>query len=172
MASISGDSIIVIKDYVIEDNSTFKNYIIPSSPSITKSILMILPRTVSENFNCFRIWNYTPYNVILQYRYGDDFDEIYNLFTIKCKALVWLEYSSLNNNFAVVGSKELNDSMILNKVFYILKCLIIMPENRDLIISSKLGATGDDDAWLFISYDDMIFSIIMVISNHTRHHFS
>ena len=114
MASISGDSIIVSKDYVIEDNCPFKNYIIPSSPSITKSILIVLPRAVSENFNCFRIWNYTPYNVILQYRYGDGFDEIYNLFTIKSKALVWLEYSSANNNFAVVGSKELNDSMILN----------------------------------------------------------
>ena len=114
MASISGDSIIVSKDYVIEDNSLFKNYIIPSSPSIAETILIVLPRAVSENFNCFRIWNYTPYNVILQYRYGDGIDEIYNLFTIKSKVLVWLEYSSSNNNFAIVGSKELNDSMILN----------------------------------------------------------
>ena len=50
-----------------------------------------------------------------------------------------------------------------------LECVIIISENRDSIISSKLGATGDDDAWLFIPYDDLIFSIIMLINNHTHH---
>ena len=59
MASISGDSVIVSKDYIIEDNSSFTNYINPSSPSITKSILIVLPRALGENLNCFRIWNYT-----------------------------------------------------------------------------------------------------------------
>ena len=113
MASISGDSVIVSKDYIIEDNSLFKNYIIPSSSSMTKSILIVLPRALSENLNCFRIWNYTPSDVILQYRYGE-VDEIYNLFTMKSKALAWVEYSSADNDFSIVGSKELKDSMILN----------------------------------------------------------
>ena len=45
MAFISGDSFIVNKNYIIEDNSYFKNYIIPSSPSITESILIVLPRS-------------------------------------------------------------------------------------------------------------------------------
>ena len=71
MASISGDSIILSEDYIIEDNSLFKNYFIPSSTSITISILIVLPRALSENLNCFRIWNCTPFSVILQYRYGD-----------------------------------------------------------------------------------------------------
>ena len=30
MASLSGDSLIVSKDFIIEDNSRFKNYIFPS----------------------------------------------------------------------------------------------------------------------------------------------
>ena len=114
MASLSGDSLIVSKDFIIEDNSRFKNYIFPSSFSITTSILVVLPRSLSEDMNCFRIWNYTPFDVILQYRYGDGINEIYNLFTIKSKALVWVEFSSVDNNFSIVGSKELNDSMILN----------------------------------------------------------
>ena len=60
------------------------------------------------------MWNYTLLAVILQYRYGDGIDEINNLFTIKSKALIWVEYSLADDNFAVVGSRELNDSMILN----------------------------------------------------------
>ena len=114
MANILGDSIIVKKNYIIEDKSLFKNYIFPSSFSITTSILVVLPRSLSEDMNCFRVWNYTPSDVILQYRFGEDINEINNLFTIKSKALVWVEYSSANNNFSIVGSKELNDSMILN----------------------------------------------------------
>ena len=113
MVSISGDSIIVNKNYAIEDNSIFKNYIIPSSFSVTESILIVLPRSLSKDLNCFRIWNYSPYSVILQYRYGDGIDVIYNLFTINSKALVWVEHS-MNNNFSVVGFHALNDSMIFN----------------------------------------------------------
>ena len=113
MASISGDSLIVSKDFIIEDNSRFKNYIFPSSYSKTTSIPVVLPRSLSGDMNCFRIWNYTPSDVILQYRYGG-VDEIYNLFTIKSKALAWVEYSSADNNFSIVGSKELNDCMVLN----------------------------------------------------------
>ena len=41
-------------------------------------------------------------------------DEIYNLFTINSKVLVWVEHSSVDNNFSVVGSQALNDSLILN----------------------------------------------------------
>ena len=105
MASLSGDSVIVSKDYTIEDNSLFKNYIIPSSPLITKNILIVLPEALSGDSNCFRVWNYTPFNVILQYRYGKGINKICNLFTIKSKALVWVEYSSADNNFSIVGSK-------------------------------------------------------------------
>ena len=112
MAFISGDSIIVNKNYIIEDNSYFKNYIIPSSPSITESVLVVLPRTLSEDLSCFRIWNYSPYGVILQYRYGDGIDEIHNLFTMNSNTLIWVEHSSVDNNFSIVGSKALNDSMI------------------------------------------------------------
>ena len=114
MAVLSGDSIIVSEDYIITDNSTFKNYIIPSAFSITKSILIVLPRVLSENSNCSRVWNYSPYDAILQYRYDEGIDEIYNLFTINSRALIWVEHSSADNNFSIVGSDKLKDSMILN----------------------------------------------------------
>ena len=96
MASISGDSVIVTGDYIIENNSLFKNYIIPSSTLLTKSILIVLPETLNGDSNCFRVWNYSPFDVILQYRYGGGINEIYNLFTIKSKAVIWVEFSSLN----------------------------------------------------------------------------
>ena len=114
MAKILGDSILVNKNYIIEDNSLFKNYIIPSSPLITESILMVFPKALRGDSNCFRVWNYSPYSVILQYRYGAGIDEIYNLFTIESMAIVWVEHSSMNNDFSVVGSQALNDSMIFN----------------------------------------------------------
>ena len=114
MAFISGDALIINENYIIEDSGSYKNYIIPSSPSITKSILIVLPRALGEDLNCFRIWNYSPYSVILQYRYGESIDEIYNLFTINSKMLVWVEHSSVDRNFSIVGCKPLNDSMILN----------------------------------------------------------
>ena len=114
MAFISGDALIINKNYIIENHILYKNYIIPSSSSITENLLIVLPRALSEDFNCFRIWNYSPYSVILQYRYGDGIDEIYNLFTINSKTLIWVEHSSMNNNFSIVGSKTLNDSMIFN----------------------------------------------------------
>ena len=114
MAFISGDAPIINKNYTIENHILYKNYIVPSSPLITKNILIVLPRALGEDINCFRIWNYSPYCVILQYRYGEGIDEIYNLFTINSKMLVWVEHSSMNNNFSVVGSQALNDSMILN----------------------------------------------------------
>ena len=75
---------------------------------------MVLPRALCEDLNCFRIWNYSPYSVILQYRYGEGIDEIYNLFTINSKMLVWVEHTSVDNNFSIIGTKALNDSMILN----------------------------------------------------------
>ena len=114
MASLSGDSVIVTKDYIIENNSLLKNYIIPSSTSLTRSILIVLPEALNGESNCFRVWNYSPFDVILQYRHGGGTNKIYNLFTIESKALIWVEYSSLNKNFAIVGSKELKDSMIMN----------------------------------------------------------
>ena len=82
------NSLIINENYTIDDHISFKNYIIPSSPSISKSILIVLPRALSEDLNCFRIWNYSPYSVILQYRYGDGIDEIYNLFTVNSKTLI------------------------------------------------------------------------------------
>ena len=51
--------------------------------------------------------------MVLFYKIGDSIDENYNLFTINSKALVWVEHSSAEINFSVVGSKVLNDSMIL-----------------------------------------------------------
>ena len=63
MAFIFGDSLIINENYIIEDNISFKNYIIPFSPSITKSILIVLPKALREDFNCFCIWNYSPYNI-------------------------------------------------------------------------------------------------------------
>ena len=55
MAFISSDALIINKNYTIENHISFKNYIIPSSPSITKSILIVSSRAFSEDFNCFRI---------------------------------------------------------------------------------------------------------------------
>ena len=114
MAFISGDSLIINGNYIIEDSGPFENYIIPSSTSITKSILIVSPKAYGEDLKCFRIWNYSPFSVILQYRYGEGIDEIYNLFTINSKMLVWVEHSSVNRNFSIVGCKTLNDSMISN----------------------------------------------------------
>ena len=68
MAFISGDSLIINKNYIIEDNISFENYIVPSSSSITESILIVLPKAFREDLNCFRIWNYSLYGVILQNR--------------------------------------------------------------------------------------------------------
>ena len=114
MAFISGDTLIINKNYTIDNHMSFKNCIIPSSPSITQSILIVLPRIISGDSNCFRIWNYSPFSVILQYRYGDGISDIYNLFTINSKTVVWVEYSSAENDFSIVGSQTLKDSMILN----------------------------------------------------------
>ena len=55
MAFISGDALIINKNYTIENHISYKNYIIPSSPSITKSILIVLPRALGEDFDCFHI---------------------------------------------------------------------------------------------------------------------
>ena len=81
MNIIYGDSLIMNKNYIIEDSGSVKNCIIPS-PSITKSILIVLPIALGEDSNCFRIWNYSPHSVILQYRYGDGINKMYNIFTI------------------------------------------------------------------------------------------
>ena len=109
MAFISGDSLIIKENYIIEESGSFENYIIPASTSITKSILIVLPRALGGDLNCFRIWNYSPYSVILQYRYGEGIDEIYNLFTINSKMLVRVEHSSVDRNFSIVGCNTLND---------------------------------------------------------------
>ena len=114
MAFISGDALIINKNYIMKDSGSYENYIIPPSPSITKSILIVLPRALGEDLNCFCIWNYSPYSVILQYRYGESIDEIYNLFRINNKMLVWVEHSSLDKKFFIVGCETLNDSMISN----------------------------------------------------------
>ena len=55
MAFISGDALIINKNYIIENHILYKNYIIPSSSSITENLLVVLPRALSEDFNCFRI---------------------------------------------------------------------------------------------------------------------
>ena len=46
MAFISSDSVIINENYIIEDSGSFENFIIPSSSSITKSILIVLPRAL------------------------------------------------------------------------------------------------------------------------------
>ena len=114
MAFISGDFLLINENYIIEDSGSFKNYIIPASTSITKSILIVLPRVLGGDLNCFRIWDYSPYSVISQYRYGEGIDEIYNRFTINSEMLVWVEHSSVDRNFSIVGCKTWNDFMILN----------------------------------------------------------
>ena len=53
MAFISGDALIINKNYIIEDSGSYENYIIPSSPSITKSILIVLPRALGGRFELF-----------------------------------------------------------------------------------------------------------------------
>ena len=111
MAFIPGDSLIINKNTIIKDHISFKNHIIPLSASITKSILIVLPRALSGDLN----WNYSPYSVILQYRYVDGIDAIYFLFTINSEASVWVEHSSVDNNFSLIGSNSMNDSMILNR---------------------------------------------------------
>ena len=64
MADILGDSIIVNKNHIIEDNSLVKNYIIPSSPLITESIMMVLLKALRgfKLFSCvelFSLWCYS-----------------------------------------------------------------------------------------------------------------
>ena len=115
MASdLSGDSLTIkTNSYAIEENSSYTNYIIPNSPSITGTFFIILPISVNKDVRNHRIVNCSSSSLILQSRGSEKPDYLFNLFTMKKKCLVNLEYQPDTKSFAIVGSKPLNDIMFL-----------------------------------------------------------
>ena len=114
MTSINGSSVIVDKmTFVIQDYCSFKNFIIPSSPSINGNVNIVLPRVVDKDSNSFRIINFSMFKIILQSRYSEKIDDICNSFTVNNRTLVNVEFSDETNNFCICGSKKIEDSMVL-----------------------------------------------------------
>ena len=108
MTSINGSSIILDKvTYVIPDNCSFKNFIIPSSASINDNVKIVLPKTVDEFSNSFRIINFSVFKIILQSRYGPQENDICNTFTINSKTLVNVEFCDETNNFSICGTRKI-----------------------------------------------------------------
>ena len=112
--NLSGDSLIIkTNNYAIEENSCYKNYIIPNSPSFTGTNFIILPISVNKDVRSFRVVNCSSNTLILQARGSERPQDLFNLFTIKKKCLVNLDYQPDTKSFAIVGSKQLNDIMFL-----------------------------------------------------------
>ena len=112
--NLSGASLIIRSSvFAIEDNSNFTNYIIPDSPSYTGTYFIILPNSVNRDVRSFRVINCSSNTLILQSRGIDKPDDLFNLFTIKKKCMVNVEYQPDTKSFAIVGSKTLSDIMFL-----------------------------------------------------------
>ena len=112
--NISGDSIIIRSSlYAIEDNSSYKNYIIPNSSSYSGNYFIILPNSVNKDVMNYRIVNSSLNTLILQSRGSERPGDLFNLFTIRKKCLVNVEYQIETQSFAIVGSKPLNNIMFL-----------------------------------------------------------
>ena len=113
-SNLSGDSLIIkTNNYAIEENSSYTNYIIPNSPSITDTVFIILPISVNKDISCYRVINNSSSTLILQSRGSENPDDLFNLFTIKKKCLVNVEYQPDTKSSAIVGSKPLSDIMFL-----------------------------------------------------------
>ena len=113
-SNLSGDSLIIkTNSYAIEENSCYKNYIIPNSPSLTGTNFIILPISVNKDVRSYRVVNCSSNTLILQSRGIEKPDDLFNLFTIKKKCMVNVEYQPDTKSFAIVGSKPLNDIMFL-----------------------------------------------------------
>ena len=92
-SNLPGDSLIIkANSYAIEENSCYKNYIIPNSPSFTGTNFIILPISVNKDVRSFRVVNCSSNTLILQSRGIDKPDDLFNLFTIKRKCMVNVEY--------------------------------------------------------------------------------
>ena len=61
----------------------------------------------------YRVINNSSNTLISQARGSEKPEDLFNLFTIKKKCLVNLEYQPDTKSFAVVGSKTLSDIMFL-----------------------------------------------------------
>ena len=99
--------------YAIEENSSYTYYIIPNLPSITGTVFIILPISVNKDVGIYRVINNSSSTLILQSRGSKNPDNLFNLFTIKKKCLVNVEYQPDTKSFANVGSKPLSDIMFL-----------------------------------------------------------
>ena len=112
--NISGDSLIIRSSiYAIEENSCYKNYILPNSPSFCGTYFIILPISVNKDVSSYRVINNSSNTLILQSRGSEKPDDLFNLFTIKKNCIVNLEFQPGTKSFAVVGSKLLSDIMYL-----------------------------------------------------------
>ena len=112
--NISGDSLIVRSSiYAIEENCCYKNIIIPNTPSFTGTYFIILPKSVDKDVSSYRIVNNSSNTLILQSRGSEKPEDLFNLYTIKKKCLVHLEYQPATKSFAIVGSKPLSNIMFL-----------------------------------------------------------
>ena len=98
--NISGDSIIIRSSlYAIEENSCYKNYIIPNSPSFSGTYFIILPMSVNKDVSSYRVINNSSNTLILQSRGIEKPEDLFNLFTIKKKFSFLHTYCMFPNNF-------------------------------------------------------------------------
>ena len=112
--NISGDSLIIRSSiHVIEENSCYKNYIIPNSPSFSGTYFIILPISVNKDVMSYRVINNSSNTSILQSRGSEKPEDLFNSSTIKKECLVNVEYQPATKSFAIVGSKPLSDIMFL-----------------------------------------------------------
>ena len=112
--NISGDSLIIRSSiYAIEENSSYKNYIIPKSPSFTGTYFIILPKSVNKDMMSYRVINNSSNTLILQSRGKENPQDLFNLFTINKKCMITVEFQPDTQSFAIVGSKPLSDIMFL-----------------------------------------------------------
>ena len=113
-SNLSGDSLVIrTNNYAIEENSSYTNYIIPNSPSITGTVFIILPISVNKDVRNYRVINNSSNTLILQSKVTEKPDGLFNLFPIKKKCLVNIEFQPDAKSFAIVGSKPLSDIMFL-----------------------------------------------------------
>ena len=112
-SSLSRDSLIIKENNcAIEENSSYTNYIVPNSKSITGTVFLILPISVNKDMRNYRVINNCSSASILQSR-GSEKPDFLNLFTIKKKCMVNVEYQPHTRSLAIVGSKPLSDIMFL-----------------------------------------------------------
>ena len=100
-------------NFVIQDYSSFVNFIVPLSPAINDNVKIVLPRVVDKDSNSVRIINFSLFKIILQSRNSEKIDDICNSFTINSKTMVNVDFSDETGNFCIRGSKHTDDTMVL-----------------------------------------------------------